>query len=98
MKSTAQSVFRGSKSTIPKSIPRLDRGWEPVFGKDQAQAKGPMSIDAASTFVRAMPQPPAGLTRRGLLKSGLGLAGIAGLVMPSTAAYAAMEAVSYTHL
>ena len=53
-----------------------------------------MSIDAASTFVRAMPQPPAGLTRRGLLKSGLGLAGIAGLVMPSTAAYAAMEAAN----
>ncbi|HEY1475235.1 MAG TPA: metallophosphoesterase [Pseudolabrys sp.] len=36
--------------------------------------------------------PAAGLTRRGLLKSGLGLAGIAGLVMPSTATYAAAQA------
>ena len=58
-------------------------------------SKFPMTIDAPSTFVRPLPQPPAGgLTRRGLLKSGLGLAGIAGLVMPSTAAYAAMEAAN----
>ena len=32
------------------------------------------------------------MSRRGLLKSGLGLAGVAGLVMPSTAAYAAAQA------
>lgn len=43
-----------------------------------------------------LPQPPAarGLTRRGLLKSGLGMAGVAGLVLPSTAAYAAVEAAN----
>lgn len=35
-----------------------------------------------------------GLTRRGLLKGGLGLAGAAGLVMPGTTAYAAMEAAN----
>ncbi len=32
------------------------------------------------------------LTRRGLIKAGLGLAGFAGVMMPSTAAYAAAEA------
>ncbi len=49
-----------------------------------------MSIDARSQYVR--PARPSGLTRRGLLKSGLGLTGVAGLVMPSTAAYAAVQA------
>ena len=49
-----------------------------------------MSIAAPSPFVQ--PARPSGLTRRGLLKSGLGLAGVAGLVMPSTAAYAAAQA------
>ncbi len=43
-----------------------------------------------------MPQPPRqrGLTRRGLLKSGLGLTGLAGLVMPGTTAFAAVEAAN----
>ncbi len=49
-----------------------------------------MSIEVPSPFVQ--PARPSGLSRRGLLKSGLGLAGVAGLVMPSTAAYAAAEA------
>jgi uncharacterized protein len=40
--------------------------------------------------------PPAcgGLSRRGLLKAGLGLTGVAGLMLPSTAAYAAVEAAT----
>ena len=41
----------------------------------------------------SLPQAP-GMTRRGLLKAGLGLTGIAGLVMPSTAAYAAAVAAN----
>jgi predicted MPP superfamily phosphohydrolase len=49
-----------------------------------------MSIEVPSPFVQ--PVGPSGLSRRGLLKSGLGLAGVAGLVMPSTAAYAAAQA------
>ena len=36
--------------------------------------------------------PAPGLTRRGLLKGGLGLAGMAGLLLPGTGAYAAMQA------
>lgn len=44
------------------------------------------------------PKPPRiaapGLSRRGLLKSGLGLAGIAGLMLPGTGAYAAVEAAT----
>jgi uncharacterized protein len=40
-------------------------------------------------------QPRAGgLSRRGLLKAGLGLTGFAGILMPSTAAYAAVEAAN----
>lgn len=35
-----------------------------------------------------------GLTRRGLIKTGLGLTGIAGIMLPGTAAYAAMEAAN----
>ena len=35
-----------------------------------------------------------GLSRRGLLKAGLGLTGFAGLMMPSTAAYAAAVAAN----
>jgi hypothetical protein len=38
------------------------------------------------------PAPRPGLTRRGLIKSGLGLTALGSLVMPSTAAYAAVEA------
>ena len=43
-----------------------------------------------------MPQPQvsSGLTRRGLIKTGLGLTGIAGLMLPGTCAYAAMEAAN----
>src|SRR5512140_2233558 len=36
--------------------------------------------------------PARGLTRRGLLKGGLGLTGVAGLLLPGTGAYAAMQA------
>lgn len=35
---------------------------------------------------------PSRITRRGLLKAGLGLTGVAGLVVPGTAAFAAVEA------
>ena len=49
-----------------------------------------MSIDVPSPFVQ--PARPSALTRRGLLKGGLGLTGVAGLAMPSTAAFAAAEA------
>ena len=50
-----------------------------------------MSIDASSKLVR--PAPPSGLTRRGLLKTGLALGGI-GLALPGSAAYAAAEAAN----
>lgn len=50
-----------------------------------------MIVNQPSQFV---PQSPAGrrVSRRGLLKTGLGLVGIGGLIMPATAAYAAIEA------
>jgi predicted MPP superfamily phosphohydrolase len=53
-----------------------------------------MTIGAPSSFIRSVPRPAAGggLTRRGLIKSGLGLTGFAGLLMPGSAAYAAVEA------
>jgi uncharacterized protein len=38
------------------------------------------------------PAPAPGMTRRGLLKGGLGLAGFASLLLPGTGAYAAMQA------
>ena len=46
-----------------------------------------------------MPPPllraaPDGISRRSLLKAGLGLTGIAGLMLPGTAAYAAVEAAT----
>ncbi len=52
-----------------------------------------MTVDAPSAFV---PPKPAsgGLTRRGLIKTGLGLTGLAGVVLPGAAAYAAMEAAN----
>ena len=50
-----------------------------------------MTIGTSGKFVRPL-SPGAGVTRRGLLKAGLGLTGVAGLVMPGTAAYAAVEA------
>ena len=37
---------------------------------------------------------PSALTRRGLLKAGLGLTGMAGVLMPGTAAYAAAQAAT----
>jgi predicted MPP superfamily phosphohydrolase len=40
------------------------------------------------------PPQPGGLSRRGLLKAGLGLTGFAGLMLPSTAAYAAAVAAN----
>ena len=51
-----------------------------------------MTLSAPSQFVT--PAPCRGISRRGLLKAGLGLTGVAGLVMPGTAAYAAVEAAS----
>lgn len=42
----------------------------------------------------APPSAASGLTRRGLIKAGLGLTGLAGVVAPGTAAYAAMEAAN----
>ncbi|HZQ15123.1 MAG TPA: metallophosphoesterase [Pseudolabrys sp.] len=50
-----------------------------------------MTIGKASEFLA---RPQAGVTRRGLIKAGLGLAGAAGLMLPSTAAYAAAEAAT----
>ena len=50
-----------------------------------------MTTDTRSVSVPAA-RPAAGLSRRSLLKAGLTLTGAAGLVMPSTAAYAAAEA------
>jgi predicted MPP superfamily phosphohydrolase len=52
-----------------------------------------MTVDVPSAFV---PPKPAsgGLTRRGVIKTGLGLTGLAGIVVPGTMAYAAMEAAN----
>lgn len=51
-----------------------------------------MTLSAPSQFVTSASRH--GISRRGLLKAGLGLTGVAGLVMPGTAAYAAVEAAS----
>jgi predicted MPP superfamily phosphohydrolase len=52
-----------------------------------------MVIGTPSTFIKPIRRPPVdGLTRRGLLKAGLGLTGVVGLMLPGTAAYAAIEA------
>jgi predicted MPP superfamily phosphohydrolase len=51
-----------------------------------------MTIEAPQTFLRSTPRP--GLTRRGLIKTGFGLAGIAGLMAPATGVYAAVEAAN----
>jgi predicted MPP superfamily phosphohydrolase len=48
----------------------------------------------ALAFVRPLPPGKGGLTRRGLLKGGLALTGIAGLMIPASGAYAAMEAAN----
>src|SRR5664279_2093763 len=53
-----------------------------------------MTIGAPSNFVQPARPAGGGVTRRRLLTGGLGLTGIAGLVMPSTAAYAAVEAAN----
>jgi predicted MPP superfamily phosphohydrolase len=53
-----------------------------------------MTLSAPQTFIRPMPPAGSGLTRRGLLKTGLGLTGIAGLMAPATGAYAAVEAAN----
>jgi predicted MPP superfamily phosphohydrolase len=45
-----------------------------------------------TVFLRAAPSGKGGLSRRSLIKGGLGFAAAAGLIMPGTAAYAAMEA------
>jgi uncharacterized protein len=52
-----------------------------------------MTRRSTDSTVGQLPRPAAaGLTRRGLIKAGLGLAGFAGVLMPSTTAYAAVEA------
>ena len=52
-----------------------------------------MTVGAPSKFV--LPKPaPGGLTRRGLIKTGLGLTGLAGIMLPGTSLYAAMEAAN----
>ena len=53
-----------------------------------------MTIGASSQFVQPARPSGRGVTRRGLLKAGLGLTGVAGLVVPSTAAYAAAQAAN----
>jgi predicted MPP superfamily phosphohydrolase len=50
-----------------------------------------MTVEFPDNFVR----PPArGLTRRSLIKGGFALAGVAGLMLPATSAYAAAEAAN----
>jgi len=51
-----------------------------------------MTIEAPRALFKA--PPPAGLSRRSLLRTGLGLTGLAGLILPGTGAYAAVEAAS----
>jgi uncharacterized protein len=52
-----------------------------------------MAIFPPSASAGTLPGPAAPrMTRRGLLKAGLGLTGFAGILMPSTTAYAAAEA------
>jgi len=52
-----------------------------------------MTLRPSDNIVGPPPRPAAaGVTRRGLIKAGLGLAGFAGVLMPSTTAYAAVEA------
>jgi uncharacterized protein len=51
-----------------------------------------MTVDSPHTLLRSAPRPGSGLTRRGLLTTGLGLTAIAGLVPASTGAYAVVEA------
>ena len=53
-----------------------------------------MTIGDRSAFVRPTPRASGGLTRRGLIMGGLSLTGAAGLMVPGTGAYAAMEAAN----
>ena len=55
-----------------------------------------MTIGDPRAFMQPVPKRPPGpgMTRRSLLKSGLGLTGVAGLMLPGTGAYAAMEAAT----
>jgi len=55
-----------------------------------------MTIGDPKAFFQPMSPRPAGrgLTRRGLLKGGLGLTGFAGLMLPGSGAYAAVEAAT----
>lgn len=50
-----------------------------------------MSIGDPAAFV---PRSAPGVSRRGLLKAGLGVAGVGALIVPGTGAYAAMEAAN----
>ncbi|MFA6266670.1 MAG: metallophosphoesterase [Pseudolabrys sp.] len=52
-----------------------------------------MTIDAPSRFAPPLPGS-GGVTRRGLIKTGLGLTGLAGIMVPGTTVYAAMEAAN----
>ena len=52
-----------------------------------------MTVDAPRRFLPPAPATP-GITRRALIKTALGLTGAAGIVLPGTAAYAAMEAAN----
>jgi len=51
-----------------------------------------MSVGDPMSFVGPAPRP--GLTRRGLLRGGIGLVGIGGLMVPGSGAYAALEAAN----
>ena len=51
-----------------------------------------MSVGDPTSFVGPTPRP--GLTRRGLLRGGIGLVGIGGLMVPGSGAYAALEAAN----
>ena len=54
-----------------------------------------MTIDVAQQFRAPAGSAEGGLTRRGLIKAGLGLTGAAGLILPgSTAAIAGVEAAT----
>jgi hypothetical protein len=50
-----------------------------------------MTLEVPSAFV---PTPRSGLTRRRLLRNGLGLTGMAGVILPGSAAYGAVEAAN----
>ena len=74
----------------PLIIPGNYEAWTIVGSQFQASCCA-MTIGSPSELMRSQPAAH-GLTRRGLIKGGLGLTALGGLVMPSTAAYAAHEA------